>query len=193
MEGYIGEIRMFGGNFAPRTWAFCDGRTINIASNTALFSIVGTLYGGNGTTTFCLPDLRSRTAVGAGTGPGLSPYVLGQKGGVETTAMSLVQMPIHTHMIGGTIVTNPVTFAATNGDASTTEPSSTNFPSISGGAAIYESVPTPGAYMGPINTTITATGVSVGQVGSGLPFSIQPPLTVTNYIICMFGIFPSRD
>lgn len=193
MEGYIGEIRMFGGNFAPRTWAFCDGRTINIASNTALFSIVGTVYGGNGTTTFCLPDLRGRTAVGAGTGPGLSPYVLGQKGGVETTAMSLVQMPIHTHVVGGTIATQPVRIPALNDSATSTEPNTTNFPALSEGATIYESSPTPNAFMGNFTTNLAVTNTAVSSVGNGLPFSIQPPLAVTNYIICMFGIFPSRD
>lgn len=193
MEGYIGEIRMFAGNFNPRTWLYCDGRTITIASNTALFSILSTIYGGNGTTTFCLPDLRGRTAVGAGTGIGLSPYVLGQKGGVETTTMSALQMPIHSHIVGGTIAVTPITFAATNGDASTTEPSATNFPAISGSAAIYEGSPTAGAYMGPIQTTVTATNVTVGQTGGNMPFSIQPPFTVTSYIICVLGIYPSRD
>lgn len=193
MEGYIGEIRMFGGNFAPRSWAFCDGRTINIASNTALFSIVGTLYGGNGTTTFCLPDLRGRTAVGAGTGPGLSSYVLGQKGGVETTTMSLVQMPIHTHAVSGSIATQPVAIPALNDSATTAEPSPTNFPAISEGASIYENSATPNAFMGNFSATLAVTNTTVTSVGSNLPFSIQPPLAVTNYIICMFGIFPSRD
>lgn len=193
MEGYIGEIRMFAGNFAPRTWAYCDGRTIAIASNTALFSILSTVYGGNGTTTFCLPDLKGRTAVGAGTGIGLSPYVLGQKGGVETATMSALQMPAHTHVIGGSIQTTPISFLATNGDATTTEPSTTNFPAISGGAAVYASSSTPGAVMGPILTNLSVTNVAVSSVGNNQAFSIQPPLTVTNYIICMYGIYPSRD
>lgn len=193
MEGYIGEIRMFAGNFAPRTWAYCDGRTIAIASNTALFSILSTVYGGNGTTTFCLPDLKGRTAVGAGTGTGLSPYVLGQKGGVETATMSALQMPAHTHIIGGTIVTQPVAIPALNDSATTAEPSPTNFPAISEGASIYATTPTQGAYMGAISVTQSVTASSVGAVGGGQPFSIQPPLTVTNYIICMYGIYPARD
>lgn len=193
MEGYIGEIRMFAGNFAPKSWAYCDGRTINIASNSALYSILGAVYGGNGTTTFCLPDLRGRTAVGSGNGPGLSPYVLGQKGGVETTTMSLAQMPIHTHMIGGVIATNPVSIPALNDSATSTEPNTTNFPALSEGATIYEGSPTPGAFMGNFTTSLTVTNANVTSVGGGLPFSIQPPLAVTNYIICMFGIYPSRD
>ena len=97
MEGTIGEIRMFAGNFAPRYWAFCQAQLISIASNTALFSILGTTYGGNGQTTFGLPDFRGRVAVGVGTGPGLSNVVLGEMGGSSTITLTTNNMPAHNH------------------------------------------------------------------------------------------------
>jgi len=96
---FIGMIVMFGGNFAPRSWAFCSGQILPIAQNTALFSILGTTYGGNGQTTFALPDLRSRVPIHPGQGPGLSPYSLGQQGGVETVTLTTNQMPAHNHSL----------------------------------------------------------------------------------------------
>lgn len=95
----IAEISMFGGNFAPRSWAFCDGQLLPISQNSALFSLLGTTYGGDGRTTMALPDLRGRTPIHAGSGPGLSQRRLGAKGGSETNVMSVVQMPSHTHVI----------------------------------------------------------------------------------------------
>lgn len=95
----LAEITMFGGNFAPRNWAFCDGQLLSIATNTALFSLIGTLYGGDGRTTFALPDLRGRTAIHFGTGPGLSTRQIGEKGGSETNTMTLSQLPSHNHTI----------------------------------------------------------------------------------------------
>ena len=98
-EPFVGEIRMFAGNFAPRNWAFCDGQLLSISQNDALFSLFGTIYGGDGRTTFGLPDLRGRTAVHPGTGPGLSNRRWGEKGGTETTTMTINQMPVHHHVI----------------------------------------------------------------------------------------------
>jgi len=99
LEPFIAEIIMFGGNFAPRGWAFCDGQLLPIAQNQALFSILGTTYGGDGRTTFALPDLRGRTAIHPGTGPGLSNRRLGERGGAETNTLTLPQLPTHTHTI----------------------------------------------------------------------------------------------
>src|SRR5215207_9632471 len=99
-EPFIGEIRMFGGNFAPRGWAFCEGQLLSIAQNTALFSILGTTYGGNGTTTFALPDLRGRVPIQPGQGPGLSPYTLGQMSGQENVTLLITNIPAHTHTLG---------------------------------------------------------------------------------------------
>src|SRR5690349_13883210 len=96
-EPFIGEIIMFAGNFAPRGWAFCQGQILSIAQNTALFSILGTTYGGNGQTTFALPDFRGRVPVGQGQGPGLSSYVLGEVSGTESTTLLTTNMPVHNH------------------------------------------------------------------------------------------------
>ena len=96
-EAFIGEIRMFAGNFPPRGWQFCQGQLLSIAQNTALFSILGTTYGGNGQTTFALPDLRGRYPMQPGQGPGLSPRTLGEQGGSETVTLISNQMPAHTH------------------------------------------------------------------------------------------------
>ena len=102
MDEYIGIIKLFAGNFAPRNWALCQGQLLPIAQNQALFSILGTTYGGNGTTNFALPDLRGRTPICFGQGPGLQPYVQGQTGGVETVTLIQTQIPAHTHMLNAT-------------------------------------------------------------------------------------------
>lgn len=98
-QPFIGEIRMFGSNFAPAGWMFCNGQTLSIAQYTALFSLIGTTYGGNGTSTFNLPDLRGRLPVHQGQGPGLSFYTIGQAAGVETVALNSTQMPQHSHAL----------------------------------------------------------------------------------------------
>ena len=102
-ESYLGQIQMFGFNFAPRGWAFCDGQLLPIAQNTALFSLLGTIYGGDGRTTFGLPDLRGRVPVHLGQGPGLANFTIGQKGGFATTTLSVQQMPLHAHAAQTTV------------------------------------------------------------------------------------------
>src|SRR3954471_16909667 len=102
MDGTIGEIRLFAGNFAPRNWAFCNGQLMPIAQNTALFSILGTTFGGNGQTTFGLPDFRGRVSVGTGQGTGLTNHDLGEQSGTENVTLSTAQMPAHTHTIAVT-------------------------------------------------------------------------------------------
>ena len=99
VEPYIAEIVLFGGNFAPRGWAFCDGSLLSIAQNTALFSLLGTTYGGNGQTTFALPDLRGRVAIHAGQGPGLTPRDLGESFGTEQVTLTVAQLPAHSHSV----------------------------------------------------------------------------------------------
>lgn len=99
MDPFLAEIIMFGGNFAPRGWALCDGQLLPINSNQAVFSLIGTIYGGDGRTTFALPDMRGRTAIHAGNGPGLTPRPLGQRSGTETNTMNVTQMPAHSHTI----------------------------------------------------------------------------------------------
>ncbi len=101
-EPFVGEIRMFAGNFQPRGWAFCDGQLLSVSSNDALFSLLGTIYGGDGRTTFGLPDLRGRLPIHAGSGPGLSPRPVGARGGAERVTLTSGQVPAHTHALQGT-------------------------------------------------------------------------------------------
>lgn len=178
MEGTIGEIRMFAGNFAPRTWAFCQNQIISIAQNTALFSILGTTYGGNGQTTFALPDFRGRVAVGTGQGPGLPSVTLGEMSGSPTVTLTTANMPAHNHQVVGNITPQ----AATDGSVGT-DPSGR----VTGPVSIY-AAPADLVNMAPIAINLPST-----VAGNSQPFSIMPPYLGMNYIICMFGIFPSRD
>lgn len=179
MEGTIGEIRMFAGNFAPRTWAFCANQIISIAQNTALFSILGTTYGGNGQTTFALPDFRGRVAVGTGQGPGLSNIILGQLAGTPTTTLTTANMPAHNHQVTGNITPQ----GSLDGTLST-DPTGRRTANVN----IYTNATDELANMAPIAVNLPTT-----IAGSSQPFSIMPPYLGMNYIICMFGIFPSRD
>jgi microcystin-dependent protein len=174
-EGFIGEIRMFAGNFAPRNWALCDGQLLPISSNTALFSILGTTYGGDGRTTFALPDLRGRAPIHAGQGPGLSPRYLGQRGGAETVVLTSNQMPSHNHM------------AQINADSTvaTSDRPQNTFPARNAAA-------TP-QYGENVNSTLNITAISVGNAGGGQAHPNMQPYVTINYIICLVGIFPSRN
>ncbi len=171
-EPFVGEIRMFAGNFAPRGWAFCDGQLLAVSQNDALFSLLGTIYGGDGRTTFGLPDLRGRIPIHAGTGPGLSPRRLGAKFGTEQETLTVSQLPGHTHTPWG----------ASNGTPVNTSPLNA-----------APAKPTPNIYA----TTRTATasmnsGSVTGVGGSGSHTNLMPFLCV-NFIIALFGIYPSRN
>lgn len=181
MEGMIGEINLFAGTFAPKNWAFCQGQTIAIASNTALFSILGVTYGGNGTTNFQLPNLSGRVAIGAGTGPGLSNYQLGEEGGDESTTIMVNNLPPHNHTIAATAQTH----------ASDAQARATNTPT-----GAFWGTATTDAYGNDTSVAmapdaITLTG-SLAPTGSGVPFINMQPYLAMNYVICMFGIFPQR-
>lgn len=178
MEGIIGYTTIFAGNFAPKNWAFCQGQIMPIASNTALFSILGTYYGGNGTTTFGLPDLRGRTVVGVGQGPGTNSYDLGQTNGAETNTVTAMQMPAHVHPL--TVKITPV---ASNDAGS---PTPVNGVYGSGSNNLYN--PTGDSSFKPYTAAL-----SMQPTGSGLLFSTLHPVLGLNYIICMRGIFPARN
>jgi microcystin-dependent protein len=167
-EPFIAEIVMFGGNFAPRGWAFCNGQILSIAQNTALFSLLGTTYGGNGQTTFGLPDLRSRVPMHAGQGPGLSSRTLGEVGGAESVTLIQNQMPQHGHPV-----------AATSGDPTTSKP---------GGA-----VPSAGGAYAATSDGTVMNAAMVGATGGNQPHNNVPPYAVVNFIIAIQGIFPSRN
>lgn len=179
MEGYIGEVRLFAGNFAPRSWSFCDGSSMSIAEYSALYAIIGDTFGGNGVTSFNLPDLRSRAAVGAGTGPGLSAITLGQAAGTETVTMSVPQMPAHNHFASA-VVSMPA-YAGTDTLGSPTDAY------LAGLAGAY-SAEVPDTHLAPI-----AAPIALSAVGMAVPFNIMQPITALNYIICVEGIFPSRN
>lgn len=179
MDNYIGEIRIFAGNFAPRDWLFCNGQLLSINDYQTLFALIGTTYGGDGQTTFALPNLQSRAAVGIGQGPGLSNYVLGLTAGTENVTLTTPQLPAHSHQVQAT-------------------------PKAHTGAPAQDN-PT-AAYFGTANSNIYGpssgtghlagncfTGGQVGVAGASQPHTNIQPLLATNYIIATQGIFPSRN
>ncbi len=178
MEGTIAEIRMFAGNFPPRTWLFCAGQTISIASNTAMFALLGTTFGGNGTTTYAIPDFRGRVAVGTGTGPGLPNVQLGEIAGFPTATLLTSNMPSHNHAVTGTVTPQAASDGALNTDPTNRRLGPGAF--YSGGTTL-------------VNMAPAVTNLTVGAAGGGQPFSIMQPYLGMNYIICQFGIFPSRN
>jgi microcystin-dependent protein len=169
MSGYyLGEIRMVGFNFAPRGWALCSGQIMSIQQNTALFSLLGTTYGGNGQTTFGLPDLRGRVPMNWGNGPGLTPRVQGEMDGVENVTLLNTQMPQHSHLLQAS-------------DEATTKSPSNAFPA-------FTSSP---AYSATANQTMSPAAVAASG-GSQPHENMQPYLAVT-FAIAITGIFPSRN
>ncbi|GAB4030116.1 phage tail protein [Spirosoma jeollabukense] len=179
-EPFLGMIALFGFGFPPRDWAVCDGSILPIAQNTALFSLLGTTYGGNGQTTFALPDLRSRVPLGQGQGPGLSPYQMGQVGGTESVTLTTGQMPMHTHTLTGT-----------NAGAATSVPNG-NVLAASNGALEDGTTVSVNAYA-TSGTDATLNPSSIGVAGGSQPVQIQTPYLAMNYCIALKGIFPSRS
>jgi len=180
MDPTLAEIRMFGGNFAPRGWALCDGQLLSINSNPALFSLLGTIYGGDGRTTFALPDLRGRVPIHPGTGPGLSTHPQGQKSGSEYNILNVTQMPQHNH-------TATVTVARpASGEEGNSELPAGNVP-----ATVEEGMPYATASDGTM-AEAPATMTVANNGGSQSVNNIQP-YTVVNYIIALQGLFPSRS
>lgn len=177
MDEYIGIIKIFAGNFAPRGWAFCDGQLLSISQNSALFSILGTTYGGNGQTTFALPDLRGRAPIGSRQGPGLTNYSLGEMGGAEAVTLATTQIPLHSH-----------TLNVNNGKAGVAVPTTSSSIAapvdINGDAANGFSQTAPNTQISP---------ASIGATGGNQPHENMAPYLALNYIICLQGIFPSRN
>ena len=168
-ESFVGEIRMFAGNFAPRGFAFCDGQLLAVSTNDALFSLLGTTYGGDGRTTFGLPDMRGRIPIHTGSGPGQPVYREGQKGGTENVTLTVAQMPSHTHA-----------WQAVNAAASAADPSGAYLAQTQ--ADIYnEEDP---------ERTFAPTAVSAK--GGNQPHTNLMPTLCIHFIIALFGIYPSR-
>jgi len=181
MEGTIGEVILFAGNFAPRNWAFCNGQLLAIASNTALFSILGITYGGDGRTTFALPDLRGRVPVSAGTGPGLSTHWLGSRSGTETVTLTHLQIPSHTHSAQSIIET-----PCYAGDGNEDTPAGNYLANDAGRPKEFNA--TADSYMAPFKNFVT-----IGYTGGSQPHTNMSPYLTLNYIICLQGVFPSRS
>jgi microcystin-dependent protein len=172
-EPFIAEVKIFAGNFAPRSWAFCDGQLLPIAQNTALFSLVGTFYGGDGRTTLGLPNLQGRAAMHPGRGPGLTPRTLAQRSGTETVTLSQAQMPAHTH-----------TMTASN---ETDDPLPTpvgNTPARSSGPYVYRQTS---------SNLVNLAPQAVPNVGGNQAHNNIQPSLVLNFIIALQGTYPSRS
>jgi len=173
-DQFLGEIRIFGFNFAPIGWALCDGQILPISQNAALFSLLGTNYGGNGTSNFGLPNLQGSAPVDQGQGPGLSIYNLGDTGGVTTVTLDATQIPNHTH---------PVHCLATNGDSGT--PVGNAWAAIAGGRGALN------LYAATANATMNAG--ATGAAGGGQPHNNMAPYLVLCFCIALQGIFPTRN
>ena len=187
---FIGQVNLFAGNFAPRGWAFCEGQLLPIAQNTALFAILGTIYGGDGRTTFALPDLRGRAPIQQGNGPGLPSYREGQKGGTPTTTLSQLNLPNHDHNATVT-VNSSLHFTPAAGDE--TNPQGGSLAIAPATAQIY-SPDAPPATSSLAAASISATGtMSVQNTGNNQSFNNMQPYTAVNYIILLTGPFPSRN
>lgn len=170
-EPFVGEIRMFAGNFAPRGWAFCDGQLLAVSQNDALFSLLGTIYGGDGRTTFGLPDLRGRIPIHAGTGPGLSPRRLGAKGGAEKVTLTVNQLPSHSHQMQASTAT-----------ASETRPEGNVTGSNTPIDIYFENTP----------STVSMNANNVLNVGGSRSHTNLMPFLCVHFIIALVGIYPSR-
>ncbi len=178
MEGYLAQVIGFAGNFAPRGWAFCHGQLIAISSNSALFSLLGTNYGGDGRTTFGLPDLRGRVLVGQGSGPGLQPNVLGQSGGRQNVTLTQAELPSHNHV---------ATMHAESNSGTSGDPTGRLLGVITGATKIYANA------VAADEVAMHPDSVTVGNAGGNASFNIVPPYQALNYVICTQGLFPSRS
>lgn len=190
-QPYMGTVCAFGFNYCPRGYMPADGRLLSISQYTALFSLFGTLYGGDGRTTFGVPDLRGRSLVGVGAGPGLSPIQLGQMGGAEQVTLSLGQMPAHTHP-ATTNVSVSATARAQSGAGNTDSPTG-HSPAVLSRSNIY-STAAPDVDMagGTVAATASAT-TTVGIAGSSQPVPIRSPYLGINYCVSTEGIYPPRN
>ncbi|MCF2872368.1 tail fiber protein [Octadecabacter sp. G9-8] len=178
MDPFIGEVTMFAGNFAPRGWAFCDGQLLAVASNSALFSILGTIYGGDGRTTFALPDLRGRFPIGPGNGPGLSSYREGQRGGTETHTLSVAEMPTHGH--------SP-SLHAEQAVGDNNVPADRMLGVAAAGNNIYAT------FNAADDIAMSPHSITETPAGGNQAFNHMNPFLSLHFIIALQGVYPSRS
>jgi microcystin-dependent protein len=177
MEPFLGSLLLVPYNFAPTGWALCNGQLLPISQNNALFSLIGTTYGGDGVSTFALPDLRGRVPISAGQGPGLQPYQIGQSGGAETATLGVTQLPAHNHSV------NTVSGAATHKSPENHLLATSTGASVAGAPDIYASAQP--------NSTLAPN--AIGSTGGSQPFSVLSPYLTFNWIIALQGVYPSRN
>ncbi|GGO81517.1 tail Collar domain-containing protein [Marinobacterium nitratireducens] len=186
-EPFIGEIRMVGFNFAPRGWAFCQGQLLPIAQNQALFSLLGTTYGGDGRSTFALPDLRGRSPVGQGHGPGLSDIRIGEQAGTESVTLTQAQMPSHSHSAEASVAI-PANSSSTDTNPAPASNTVLGPASNSGRAGALYTTDAANTTLAPFNNP-----VNVQPAGGNQSVGIRNPMLGMNFIIALEGIFPPRN
>jgi microcystin-dependent protein len=203
-DPFLGEIRMVGFNFNPQGWALCNGQLMSIAQNSALFALLGTTFGGDGVTTFGLPDYRGRGPVGMGSGPGLTPINQGEVSGSENVTILQTQMPTHTHTAQSSAfaasLTGPINIPASTNGTTQAAPATTTVlgPIAAGGrpGSIYATTAAD-TTLAPFNTTVTGqltpSNPVIGSTGGSQPIPIRNPYLGTNFIIALNGVFPSRS
>ena len=170
---YVGEIRMFGGSFAPAGWAMCQGQELPISQNETLFNLIGTTYGGDGQNTFALPNLAGRAPMHQGQGPGITQnYVIGESAGVETVTLNTQQLPIHNHAL------------VASGDGAT---------AITGANGVLASPPQLGMYIAGDPPGASLNNATITPVGGNQPHENMQPYLVISFIISLFGIYPSQN
>lgn len=184
MEEFIGIVKLFAGNFAPRGWAFCNGQIMSIAQNTALFSILGTTYGGNGQTTFALPNLQGAVAIGWGNGPGGS-YTLGETAGTPNVSILTNNLPAHVHAGPGKI-------SVSTAESTDSTPAAGASIAMPGSVVSRVFSPTLGFATATPSVDLLSN-VTTGATGNNIPIPIMQPYVAMSYIICLEGIFPSRN
>lgn len=175
-ESYVGQLMLVPYNFAPKGWAFCNGAIMSIQQNTALYSLLGTFYGGNGTSTFGLPNLQGVVPLGQGQGPGLNPYSIGQTGGIENVTLLASNMAAHTHSHMGSTST-----------ASVSSPSGANLASAAQRQA-GDFGPAPNA-----GNKVGLNAAALSSVGQSQPHTNVQPTLVLNWVICLLGVYPPRQ
>ena len=184
MAGFIGEIRIFAGNFAPQGWAICDGSIMAISENETLFNLIGTTYGGDGQSTFGLPDLQGRVPIHMGAG-----FVIGQMAGTETVQLIANNIPPHKHVVGG-----PVYIPSLGANPGKLLPATGNYPAITAGNQVYSTVKHATNQLAPLLVTPSnvTTMMTVASAGNGVGKENMQPFLTINFIISLFGIFPSQ-